>query len=171
MGHMLAADTRVADAIEVTGIGLWGATFDSREDPETNFRLFAPVRVNDADAPLPNEAVLLARVRPNEDISHAIEEICSQHGIAAADVYGIGSLNEVQFADGRRVASFATEILIHRGKVESIGGRLQARLTIAAVDVEGEIFEGDLAPGDNPVCVTFELVISPTAPTRARHEP
>ena len=104
-------------------------------------------------------AVLLARVRPNEDISLAIEEICSKHGIEAAEIYGIGSLNEVWFADGRRVASLATEILIQEGRLERISGRPKARLNIAAVDIEGGVYEGDLAHGDNPVCVTFELVI------------
>lgn len=160
MGHLLASDTRVAEPIEVTGIGLRGATFDSLEDAETNFRLFEPVRLGDGDTPfLQEHAVLLARVRPNEDISLAIEEICSKHGIEAAEIYGIGSLNEVWFADGRRVASLATEILIQEGRLERISGRPKARLNIAAVDIEGGIYEGDLAHGDNPVCVTFELVI------------
>jgi predicted DNA-binding protein with PD1-like motif len=103
--------------------------------------------------------VLLARVRPNEDISLAIEEICSRHGIESADVYGIGSLNEVRFADGTRVDSHATEVLIRQGSVRSAGSRPRARLSIDVVDMEGAIFSGELVHGDNPVCVTFELVI------------
>ncbi len=170
MGHMLAPDTRVAEPVEVTGIGLKGATFDSLDDPETNFRLFEPVRVGNGDPSFLESPILLARVRPNKDISLAIEEICSTHGIEAADVYGIGSLNEVRFADGRHVGSLATEVLIHEGRVEGNSGQPKARLDIAVVDVEGEIYEGQLTRGDNPVCVTFELVIRAIIPEGARHK-
>lgn len=106
--------------------------------------------------------MLLARVRPNEDISLAIEDICAKQGIESANVYGIGSLNEVRFADGTRVDSHATEVLIREGSVRSAGSRPRARLMIDVVDMEGAIFSGDLVHGDNPVCVTFELVIEET---------
>ncbi|MXQ12131.1 PCC domain-containing protein [Microvirga makkahensis] len=170
MGHMLASDTRVAEPVEVTGIGLKGVTFDSLEDPETNFRLFEPVRVGNEDPSVPEHSVLLARVRPNEDIGRAIEQICAAHGIEAADVHGIGSLNEVRFADGRRVGSLATEVMIHEGRVEQISGQLRTHLHIAVVDTEGNIHEGILARDDNPVLVTFELVIRASAPGGARRE-
>ena len=45
MGHMLAPDTVVAVSMEVTGIGLRGATFKALPDPETNFTLFVPLQV------------------------------------------------------------------------------------------------------------------------------
>lgn len=160
MGHMLAAVTRVAEPIEVQGIGFTDATFEAQPDPETNFTLFEPVRTTN---PLDGAGVrtLLAKVRPNEDICLAIERICSQNGIETADVYGIGSLNEVRFVDGTRVASHATEVLIHKGRVEKAGSHLLSRLEIDVVDMDGAIFSGELVRGDNPVCVTFELVIEP----------
>jgi predicted DNA-binding protein with PD1-like motif len=159
MGHLLGPLTTVAEPIEVQGIGVQGATFKGIPDPETNFTLFEPVRLA-GDAPASTgRRVLLARVRPNQDISLAIEEICAGHGIESANVYGIGSLNEVRFADGSRVDSHATEVLIREGSVGSRGGRPQAWLSIDVVDMEGAIFSGDLVHGDNPVCVTFELVI------------
>jgi predicted DNA-binding protein with PD1-like motif len=159
MGHLLGPLTTVAEAIEVQGIGVQGATFKGIPDPETNFTLFEPVRLEEG-APAPTgRRALLAKVRPNQDISLAIEEICARHGIASASVYGIGSLNEVRFADASRVDSHATEVLIREGTVRSAGGRPQARLSIDVVDMEGAIFSGDLVHGDNPVCVTFELVI------------
>jgi predicted DNA-binding protein with PD1-like motif len=159
MGHMLAPDTFVAEPIEVTGIGLRNATFKSQEDPETNFLLFEPVLVAEGIQPSSKYPVLLAKVRPNEDISVAIEALCTEHGITAAKVYGIGSLNEVRFIDGRSVSSYATELVINDGTVTSAGGKPMARLDIAVVDVEGAISEGEIVRGDNPVCVTFELVI------------
>jgi predicted DNA-binding protein with PD1-like motif len=159
MGHMLASDTMVSEAIEVTGIGLQAATFQGMPDLETNFTLFEPVKVNESEEGRGGARVLLAKVRPNEDISIAIEDICSRQGIEKANVHGIGSLNQVRFTDGGRVDSYATEVLIHEGRVESVDGRPRASLQIDVVDMEGQIFSGELVHGDNPVCVTFELVI------------
>ncbi len=159
MGHMLAPDTIVTEPVEVSGIGLRAATFRALPDPETNFTLFEPVQVTEDRGEQAGSRLLLAKVRPNEDICLAIEDICSRHGIARANVYGIGSLNEVRFTDGRHVASYATEVLIQEGRVESAHGRPRASLRIDVVDMEGQIFSGDLVHGDNPVCITFELVI------------
>lgn len=159
MGHLLGPLTTVAEPIEVQGIGVQGATFKGIPDPETNFTLFEPVRLEEGAPASTGSRALLAKVRPNQDISLAIEEICARHGIASASVYGIGSLNEVRFVDGTRVDSHATEVLIREGSVRSAGGRPQARLSIDVVDMEGAIFSGSLVHGDNPVCVTFELVI------------
>jgi predicted DNA-binding protein with PD1-like motif len=158
MGHMLAPLTTVAEPIEVTGVGFRDATFEAMLDPETNFTLFEPVRTGNCSLATGSH-VLLAKVRPNEDISLAIEEICKRQGIADAHVYGIGSLNGVRFASGIHVNSHATEVLIHHGRVESVDGQLRAQLIVDVVDMKGDIFSGTLIRGDNPVCVTFELVI------------
>ena len=83
--------------------------------------------------------VLLAKVRPNEDISTAIEAICSDHEITRANVYGIGSPNEVRFTDGRRVEAHATEVLIREGKVEEVHGQPRASIRIDVVDLEGQV--------------------------------
>ena len=107
--------------------------------------------------------MLLAKVRPNEDIDLAIEEICRRQGLAAANVYGIGSLNGVRFADGSKVDSYATEVLIQSGRVSNIDGRPHSKLVIDVVDMDGGIHSGELLRGDNPVCVTFELVIEAAA--------
>ncbi len=159
MGHLLAPDSMVVEAIEATGIGLKAAVFEGLPDPETNFTLFEPVSVHEGEEERGDTRVLLAKVRPNEDISVAIETICSRRGIETANVYGIGSLNEVRFIDGGRVDSYATEVSIKAGKIETIQGRPIASLQIDVVDMEGRISSGELARGDNPVCVTFELVI------------
>jgi len=39
----------------------------------------------------------------------------------------------------------------------------RARLDIAIVDMDGAIFRGRLVRGENPVCVTAELVLVPEA--------
>ncbi|EIM29913.1 PCC domain-containing protein [Microvirga lotononidis] len=163
MGHMLAPDTVVAEPIEVTGIGVRTATFRALPDPETNFTLFEPVQVGEPVQVDGSHRVLLTKVRPNEDISLALEQICSRHGITKARVHGIGSLNGVRFADGSRVESHATEVLIREGEVELSHDRLRGPLHVDVVDPDGRIFSGDLVHGDNPVCVTFELMIEGVA--------
>ncbi|MBB3018156.1 putative DNA-binding protein with PD1-like motif [Microvirga lupini] len=159
MGHMLAPLCRVAETIEVSGIGFKDATFEAMPDMETNFTLFEPVRSVGSRPLNMNAQVLLARIRPNQDISIAIEGICLQHGIERAKVYGIGSLNGVHFSDGSQLESHATEVLIHDGRLEDEDGQARARLAIDVVDMNGVIASGVINRGDNPVCVTFELVI------------
>jgi predicted DNA-binding protein with PD1-like motif len=159
MGHMLAPDTMVAEPVRISGMGLKSALFDSRPDAETNFTLFEPVLKEHAEVLIRAGVVLLARIRPNEDVCHAIESLCVARGIAAAKIFGIGSLNEVRFTSGHEVKSYATEVLIREGRVNSVGGRPRVRLDIDVVDMGGGIHEGELVRGENPVCVTFELVI------------
>lgn len=159
MGHMLAPLSVVAEPIEVTGIGFMDATFEAVPDQETNFTLFEPVRSAQAGSAIKATVMLAAKVRPNQDITLAIEDICSRHGIARANIYGIGSLNEVRFVDGTRVNSHATEVLIRHGIVESADGQVHGRLFVDVVNMEGDISSGEIVRGDNPVCVTFELVI------------
>ena len=165
MGHMLPADSLAAEPVRVIGIGLRGAAFHSRQDDETNFRLFAaePFEPIDPGAPDADDRpsgyarALALTLRPNQDVSLAIEAICAAEGIPRARLYGIGSLNGARFDDGPAMASYASELLIRDGRLE--GGRV--RLDVAVVAMDGEIFEGVLARGNNPVCVTFELVVVP----------
>ncbi|NDW03887.1 PCC domain-containing protein [Jiella pacifica] len=162
MGHMLPPDSRAAEPVRVTGIGLRGAAFESRQDDETNFRLFA---AEPADIDLNNEArqvsggsrALALTLRPNQDVCHAIEAVCAEAGITRARIHGIGSLNEARFEDGPPMRSYASELLIRDGRQENE----RVRLDVAVVAMDGAIFDGVLARGDNPVCVTFELVVVP----------
>lgn len=164
MGHMLTSSTIVVEPIEVTGIGARAATFRAVHDPETNFTLFEPMVATRSHLEDAGSRALLVKVRPNEDISRAIEHICSKHDIRAARIYGIGSLYGVRFADGSRVDSYATEVQICEGSVVQVNDKPQAILHIDVVDMNGEIFTGVLAHWDNPVCVTFELVIEAVEP-------
>ncbi|MBO0902917.1 PCC domain-containing protein [Jiella sonneratiae] len=159
MGHMLPAESRAAEPVRITGVGLRGAVFESRQDVETNFRLFAAERAASAASGLrpAGPAALALTLRPNQDVSAAIEAICAEEGIAAARIHGIGSLNGARFAAGPAMHSYASELLIRRGHLAE--GR--ARLDVAVVAMDGTIFEGVLVRGENPVCVTFELVVVP----------
>jgi predicted DNA-binding protein with PD1-like motif len=158
MGHMLAANCIVTEPVEASGFGFVDATFRAIPDAETHFTLFEPFA---ASPSAPTGQALLVRIRPNEDVCTAIESVCRSHRIDGARVFGIGSLNEVHFADGRRMNSHATELFVREGRVTTDEGKLQARLDIAVVDMKGNIAEGEILRGDNPVCITFELVIVP----------
>lgn len=149
-GHILPFDTILAEDMTVSGLGSVESGFDSLPDPETNFTLFTP-----AGSPSDQGSGLFLRLRPAEDVVSAIETACSQAGIDRARVHGIGSVNHVVYADGRTVPCHATEIYIEGGRVED--GR--ATLPVTVVDIAGSVTAGELLAGDNPVGVTFEIVV------------
>ncbi|WP_245571324.1 PCC domain-containing protein [Neorhizobium alkalisoli] len=153
MGHVLPFDSVVSEPITVKGYGSATATFDSIPDPETNFTLFSAKGESDSGSGI------LLRIRPNEDVAAAIEDVCRRHGIESGRIFGIGSINEPVFEDGRRVACLATEIAIENAALEQTAEGLRATLDASVVDTDGVIYHGRLARGDNPVGVTFELVI------------
>lgn len=151
-GHILPRETVVVEAGAATAWGCRDVTVATGFDPETNFTLFGVAGGTVAGA----EAVL-ARVRPNVDITLAVEEIAASRGWSDAVVRGsLGSLVGAAFADGRIVADLATEVLIRDGRVQ--GGR--AELDLAVVDMEGRVYEGILARAANAVLITFDLMLS-----------
>ncbi len=151
-GHMLASESVVETPIPVRGLAAEGGRFERLPDRETAFSLFTPVASGSPAGP----NGLLLRIRPGEDVARATEAACASAGIRRARVYGIGSVDGVRFADGGRVDCGATEIFLREGHVDPVGG---ARLAVVVVDVDGRVAEGLLERGDNPVGVTFELVV------------
>jgi hypothetical protein len=67
----------------------------------------------------------------------------------------LGSLIGARFTDGSRVEDHATEVLVQSGHVHNG----EAVLDMLVVDMSGHVHEGRLTRGDNPVCITFELVL------------
>ncbi|MNR43882.1 hypothetical protein D3C85_1625510 [compost metagenome] len=62
------------------------------------------------------------------------------------------------------VEPFVTEVFIREGKVgTNAANALEAQIDVALVDHLGGLSEGRLQRGDNPVLVTFELVVEPTS--------
>lgn len=155
-GHLLPHEAFIAQDANVSAWGINGANYVAREDAETNFKLFAAEGVG-PEVVAPN--AIAATIRPNADISTAIEKVCSRYGIRKASIHGVGSLNEVIFDDGRHVPSYATEVFIEDGRVFCLDGTPHAQLDVSLVDLRGEIHSGRLMHGQNPVCVTFELLI------------
>lgn len=159
-GHILPDETVVVEAFIVEAYGIDGAVFTAEPDPETNFKLFGPVASPTSDVPTTSRVFAL-RMRPNQDVAAALEAFCRQQGIFRARLHGgVGSTIGARFTDGRSVVPFATELAVRSGVVSpGADGTLQAELDVALVDYLGELAEGKLVRGDNPVLMTMELVL------------
>ncbi|MCK5930869.1 MAG: DUF296 domain-containing protein [Fulvimarina manganoxydans] len=151
LGHLLCDDTVLTEPVEVTGFGSRTAAFESLPDAETRFTLFTP-----HGEPASESNGFLLRVRPHEDIVLAVETACRRHGITEGTILGIGSLIGIRFDDAPPLAGPPTEVVVERGRIDN--GR--ATLDIAGVDASWDQGAGRLTRGDNPVCVTFELLVA-----------
>src|SRR5438093_1070396 len=151
----------VAASVRPARIDAWmldGAAFEVQPDAETNFSL---LQVTPTAARLGGLEALVVRVRPNEDLCLALEALCAERNIRRGQIRGgVGSLIGTVFDDGRTVEPFVTEVFIRRGVLEpGADGALRAEVDVGLVAHTGEIAEGRLARGQNPVLITFELVI------------
>jgi hypothetical protein len=150
-GHILPKETFIAAGGSARAIGFAAPGLRTGFDAETNFTLF-----DVSPAPLSNADTVIARARPNIDITEAVEAIAAARFWRDADLLGgVGSLVGARFTDGREVTDYATEVLIRHGQVRD--GR--ARLDLAVVDMAGAVHEGELARGENAVLITFDLVL------------
>lgn len=157
-GHILPDETTVAETITVEAIGLDGAVFTAEPDSETNFKLFGP-------KPTPSGAAgqgrfFALRVKPNVDFCGALEAFCAERGISEAVIHGgVGSTIGAWFTDGGVVENFATEVAITEGRITREADGFEAAIDVALVDYSGALASGRLKRGDNPVLMTFELML------------
>ncbi|MBK6716758.1 MAG: DUF296 domain-containing protein [Burkholderiales bacterium] len=163
-GHVLPDEAVLADdSAQLDGWALRGAAFEVMPDGETHFSLFRPTPEAGPERPIPStEATAVAlRVSPNLDLCTALESVCAAHGWTRARVRGgVGSTIGAVFDDGRIVKPFVTETLIRQGEIRSgADGRPQAQIDVTLIDHLGGRHQGRLARGENPVLVTFELVL------------
>lgn len=155
-GHILPLETIVTAPGEATGWGFRSIRIQAEPDAETNFTLLQPSGTSSAAG-----RGLVARIKPNEDILAALETIALRHGFRNAVVRGsLGSLIGARFGDGRRVDDHATEVLVRAGGISD--GK--AALDLLVVDMRGQVHQGWLQRGENPVCITFELVLEDRDP-------
>lgn len=148
-GHILPRESVLAAPTRATGWGLSGARLVQRPDAETGFPLFTP------EACGGGARALLMTARPNQDLGAAVAAACAAHGMARAQVAGLGSLVAPRLADGRAIDSPATEILLTAGRLD--GGAV--RLVADIVGQDGRLHSGELASGRCGICVTAELLI------------
>jgi predicted DNA-binding protein with PD1-like motif len=160
-GHIMPDETVVAEPWTVSAYGLNDAAFEGNLDPETNFKLFGPVPHRTSGGTGNASSVHAIRLRPNQDLTGALEAFCVANDVIRARIHGgVGSTIGAAFDDGRVVENFATEVYIQRGVIEpGADGRLEAQLDVGLVDYTGATAEGRLARGRNPVLMTFELIV------------
>ena len=150
-GHILPRETVLTSGGCATAWGFRDVRVETAFDAETNFTLFGVRGATAAGA-----GAVMARVRPNQDVTLAVEAIASAHGWSDAVVRGsLGSLVGARFADGRVVEDIATEVFVRAGAVRSG----VATLDLAVVDMAGQVSDGVLARGQNAVLITFDLVV------------
>jgi predicted DNA-binding protein with PD1-like motif len=156
-GHILPLETIIAEPGEATAWGFRTIHIEAKPDPETNFTLFQP-------SGTATGRDLVARIKPNEDIVTALETIARTHGISDAVVRGsLGSLIGARFTHGGTVDDHATEVLVREGRISD--GK--AALDLLVVDMRGHVYEGWLQRGENPVCITFDIVLEQIDTQRA----
>lgn len=157
-GHLLPDACLLAAPLSVRIWLLDGAAFVVRPDAETNFSLFqveqGPRQGDGSDA-------LVALVRPNEDLCETLEALCAAHGVRRGVIRGgVGSLIGASFTNGTIVEPPMTEVFIRAGSIEpDDSGRLRSNIVVGLVDNLGQLATGTLRRGDNPVLITFEIVI------------
>jgi predicted DNA-binding protein with PD1-like motif len=155
-GHILLDESIVAVRATVAAWTFADLGICAETDPETNFSLLRPVRLRAAAG---GHAVL-ARIRPNQDLCTAVEAIAREYGMRDAVVRGsLGSLIGARFVDGTEVTDHATEVLVRDGQVRDG----VASIDMSVVDMQGRVHSGRLVRGDNPVCITFDLVLEDVA--------
>ncbi len=165
-GHILPEQTFLAKPTTVRAIGLSGALFDAGPDAETGFKIFSPVIAPAAPADGPFVSVFAIRLRPNSDFCGSLEKLCAAHGISHAVLRGgVGSTIGVRFDDGREAPNFATEIFVREGRIApGADGRPEASVDVGLIDYQAQIFEGRFKRGDNPVLITFEIILETDRP-------
>ncbi|MCO4856383.1 DUF296 domain-containing protein [Herbaspirillum sp. WGmk3] len=155
-GHLMMEKTVVGASTPAQAWGLHDATMATRYDPETNFTLFYPTRLSGQPLSASGKRLVLARIRPDQDLTIAVEQACAEHGMRNAIVRGsVGSIIGADFEDGRVLEDRATEILVRSGEVRDGIGRLD----IGLINPQGQVREGVLKRGSNPVLICFELVL------------
>lgn len=155
-GHMLPEETTIAAPIRAKGVLIAGARFEARQDAETGFKLFTPIATEAPNAAAANGIAI--RLCPNQDITAALETAAAGAGFGPARLHGgVGSIIGARYANAPPVDNFATEMLIRDGVIRPGA----TRLDVAMVDLTGHLSAGVLTPGDNPVLMTLEAVLTP----------
>ncbi|MEA5160204.1 DUF296 domain-containing protein [Cereibacter johrii] len=155
-GHVLPLDCRIAEDCTIGFAGAREVAMEARPDAETNFTLFGPVAGEPSGGDL-----IVARVRPNEDLIEALEAIAARHGVREGRILSlIGSTVGARFEDGLAIDEVPTEILGLNGRFgrdAAGGGHLD--LEIALIDALGRIHRGRPGRGENPVLICAEVFI------------
>ncbi|MBB5158077.1 PCC domain-containing protein [Saccharopolyspora phatthalungensis] len=167
-GHLLPETTIGGPPPRAVIDALSGVRLESAPDAETNLPIFHH-RAEGAAAvqtPAGRRKVLVARIKPNEDIVQAVEKLCLAEDFRAALVRAsVGSLVGARLRVGDRVIAVpgpAVEVIALIGEVRTDArGVPTATLTATLVGESGQVYGGELVSGANPVAITYELCLEP----------
>lgn len=162
-GHLIPDINWVAAPIQAVVTVIDQAVFTVTPDTESNFSLFVPISTQASQDASSHEAspAFAVRLAPNVDVCHALENLCAQLHLDQVEILGgVGSTVGAVFEEGQIVEPFVTEILIRQGQINRTHREgHQAQIDVSMVDYTGGFSEGRLKRGENPVLVTFELVL------------
>lgn len=158
-GHILPFEAQLARPVKMTAYATDTAGMTVVPDAETGFDLFG---VTGAENPTGTGRLLIAKIRPNEDLNTAIGKICAQEGAEHARILsGIGSTVGAVFEDGTVIRNHPTELLVTQGDYDASRPR-KVEMEVILVDVHGAVYRGRLTSGLNPVLICFELFLEIT---------
>ncbi len=175
-GHLLPGTMIGRSGLQVRLHALLDVEWDSADDAETGFPVFAPekaaaVHSPAAGTPAPPAddvgdlvSAVIARIRPGEFLDEAVAQVAHRAGFSRARIVaGLGStvgalLDQIDGDGGppTTVVWPAVEFT-HLSGIVATGG---TRLIGEVVDVSGNVIAGTVRNGENPVAVTFELLMA-----------
>ncbi len=150
MGHLLPDQVTITDNVEATLYEFNGGSFNVELDTETAFPIFH------VQGSLKSGNAFIAKVNPHEDIATTIEQLITEAGFSSARVFGIGSLIGTQFENDSPMLCPISEVLIGS---DAKWKNQTLTLPMHCVDIDGNLFSGNVRNGDAPVLVTFELLV------------
>lgn len=159
-GHVLPGNSIIAAPGHIGFKGCKEVAMATCFDPETNFTLFGPVAEKE-DLEMDDGDLIVAKIRPNEDLIDAIETVCRRHGVEKARFASlIGSTVGARFEDGLVIDSVPTEILaLDGGITRRTDGSYDVALELGLIDAVGKIHRGRPRRGENPVLICVELFL------------
>lgn len=111
---------------------------------------------------------VVVRILPNEDLVEGIVKACAETGVPSAVIRGgLGSLVDAAIEYGERYSGLvrhlpgpAIEVLHLQGEIRrNAAGGYDAELWGSVSDTAGAVFGGRFVRGQNPVCITMEVVM------------
>lgn len=171
-GHLLP-EAQVGEVpVEVVLRALLDVEQLSDDDPETGLPAFTP-------GPRPTDLppvsggtgrAVISRVRPGVYLDDAVLEVCRRAGFDDARVRAslgstVGARLITQEGEITEVDWPAVEFTQLVGSARRVlTGEARVELQGTLVDIHGEVYNGVVRPGENPVAVTFELYVEEVAP-------
>ncbi len=150
MGHLLPDQATLTDDVEATLYEFNGGSFNVELDTETAFPIFH------VQGSLKSGNAFIAKVNPHEDIATTVEQLITEAGFSSARVFGIGSLIGTRFENDPPMLCPISEVLIGS---DAKWKNQTLTLPMHCVDINGNLFSGNVRNGDAPVLVTFEVLV------------